>query len=103
MYRILSIDGGGLRGLIALRNLCRLEEKAPGFLASVDLCAGTSTGAFIACGLAAGMSPGEMIDFYLENGEAIFNNSLARRMEQRLDELSRPAAGPTFEVPERLF
>jgi hemerythrin superfamily protein len=35
--------------------------------------------------------------------DAALLDGLARRMETRLDELSRPAPGPTFEVPERLF
>lgn len=43
-YRILSLDGGGIRGTLTIRLIERLSEKFPAFLESVDLIAGTSTG-----------------------------------------------------------
>lgn len=51
-FRILSIDGGGLRGIIALQILKKIEEltKVPIAL-NFDLIAGTSTGGLIACAL----------------------------------------------------
>jgi len=47
-YRIPSLDGGGIRGVLTARPLERIEAKRPGFLAGVDLFAGTSTGAILA-------------------------------------------------------
>lgn len=52
-YRILSIDGGGFRGLFTARLLERLEWEVPGFLERFDLVAGTSTGAILALGVNA--------------------------------------------------
>jgi patatin-like phospholipase/acyl hydrolase len=58
-YKILSLDGGGLRGLITARLLHRLNShpSIAGWLADVDLYVGTSTGGILALGLAAGKSP----------------------------------------------
>ena len=54
---ILSIDGGGMRGIIALAILCWLEEQTgrPAY-ELFKLVGGTSTGALICAGLAVGMS-----------------------------------------------
>ena len=56
-YRILSIDGGGLRGIIPLVLLERLDLAAPGWRKSINMHAGTSTGGLIALCLANGKSP----------------------------------------------
>jgi patatin-like phospholipase/acyl hydrolase len=53
MYHILSLDGGGILGLLTAKLLERLEMAYPGFLSKVDLIAGTSTGGILALGLAA--------------------------------------------------
>ncbi len=71
-YRILSLDGGGIRGVFTTTVLARLEQAVPGFLGKVDLFAGTSTGAIVAAGLAAGMTPDELTRLYLEHGKDIF-------------------------------
>lgn len=76
IYRILSLDGGGLRGLITAILLQRIEQATPGFLASVDLFVGTSTGGILALALAAGRSPQEIIDLYEQRGAMIFKDSL---------------------------
>jgi patatin-like phospholipase/acyl hydrolase len=76
MYRILSFDGGGIRGLVTLAILKRLETAAPNLIANVDLLAGTSTGGIIALGLAAGKSVDELISLYVDNGKEIFEDSL---------------------------
>ncbi len=73
-YRILALDGGGIRGVFTTTVLERLERAAPGFLSRVDLFAGTSTGGIIALGLAAGLAPGELTRLYLERGGEIFES-----------------------------
>ena len=82
--KMLTIDGGGIRGLISLGMLRRLETLlAPSqggganFRLSdyFDYIAGTSTGAIIAAGLARGMSVDELITFYRVNGEEMFEKS----------------------------
>ena len=56
-YRVLSIDGGGIRGLVTTVMLQRLAAE-PGletFLDRADLLAGTSTGGLLALGIAKGL------------------------------------------------
>jgi patatin-like phospholipase/acyl hydrolase len=74
-FRIVSIDGGGIRGVFAATLLERLEEAVPGFLAKARLFAGTSTGGVLALGLAAGMSPRAIGSLYVEQGPRIFDDS----------------------------
>jgi hypothetical protein len=80
MKRILSLDGGGIRGIFTLQILARIEallrEEAgnPDLrLAEVfDLIAGTSTGAIIAAFLAWGKSVAEIEQLYLDFGPLMF-------------------------------
>ena len=74
-YLILSLDGGGIRGLLTAVLLEKLETAVPGFLEKVDLFAGTSTGAILALGLANGLSPTDLRQLYEEKGDIIFANS----------------------------
>lgn len=75
-YRILALDGGGIRGVLTARLLERLDAAVPGFLRDVHLFAGTSTGSIIAAGLAAGLPPGQIKGLYLEKGREIFDDSV---------------------------
>ncbi len=65
---ILSIDGGGMRGIIALGMLAHLEEQTgqPSY-DLFDMIAGTSTGAIIAAGIALKMTAAEILDVYCNN------------------------------------
>jgi patatin-like phospholipase/acyl hydrolase len=76
-YRILSLDGGGLRGLITVRLLQQLNQTptTKGWLDKVDLIAGTSTGGILALGIASGRSLEEMANLYLLEGPKIFDDS----------------------------
>jgi patatin-like phospholipase/acyl hydrolase len=75
VYRILALDGGGIRGIFSTTVLERLEEAVPRLLQKFDLFAGTSTGAIIACGLAAGMEPEDLTEIYRTQGPLIFDDS----------------------------
>lgn len=75
-YRILSIDGGGLRGIIPLAILENLDRAKPGWRAGINMYAGTSTGGLIALALAKGMSPRDIMDVYLGSGKSIFDRSV---------------------------
>lgn len=81
-YRILSIDGGGIRGLYAAILLQRLLEAAPGFIASCDLLAGTSTGGIIALAIAAGVPIEKLIDLYATRGREVFGDVSIRRSRE---------------------
>ncbi len=74
-YRVLSLDGGGIRGLLTLVLLERLEAACPGWLAKADLIAGTSTGGILALGLAHGLSLADLRALYEKRGRAIFRDS----------------------------
>ena len=76
--RILTIDGGGIRGLISARLLQRLAEDPAiqGWLSKVDLIGGTSTGGILALALASGLTPREIGDIYVANAHKIFNDSI---------------------------
>ena len=76
---ILSIDGGGVRGIAAAKLISRLEAEVPGWIDQVDLFTGASTGGIIALALAAGMRPAEIVHFYYESLPAIFDQSWWRR------------------------
>ena len=79
-FRVLAIDGGGIRGIIPATVLVDLERRlAPRSLATVfDLIVGTSTGGIIALGLTVPEGehprhPAErLLDFYVSDGETIF-------------------------------
>jgi len=75
-YRILALDGGGIRGLYTAVLLSRLSEEIPGFLDRVDLLAGTSTGGILALGLAKGMPCQAMINLYRDKGREIFSRTV---------------------------
>jgi patatin-like phospholipase/acyl hydrolase len=75
-YHILSLDGGGILGVLTAKLLERLEMAHPGFLSQVDLIAGTSTGGILALGLAAGLTPKEIGRLYEESSTTVFADSI---------------------------
>ena len=73
-YKILSIDGGGIRGVFPAAFLAKLEDHLDAPLASYfDLIAGTSTGGIIAIALGLGLTAKEILKLYEEQGPAIFD------------------------------
>lgn len=85
-HRMLALDGGGIRGLITLGILSKIEklvaEKTGQKLCDYfDYIAGTSTGAIIAAGLASGKSTADLIEFYKANGDDMFK---AARLIERV-------------------
>ena len=70
--RIISFDGGGIRGLFSLLVLKRLDTQRPGFVSSCDLFAGTSVGGIIALALAAGIGIDELIEMFRMHTDEIF-------------------------------
>jgi patatin-like phospholipase/acyl hydrolase len=87
-FRILSIDGGGIRGIIPGMILAEIERRSDRRVAHMfDLIAGTSTGWILALGLVV---PGEaggpkyaaedLVGFYEREGPAIFSRPLKRKI-----------------------
>jgi uncharacterized protein len=81
--KLLALDGGGIRGIISIEVLARIESelrKSSGnpklVLADYfDYVAGTSTGAIIATLIALGYSADETRDFYLRSGAEMFHKA----------------------------
>jgi hypothetical protein len=73
VYKILSFDGGGLRGLISAVWLNEIQSRLNHEIVSYfDLIAGNSTGSIIAAGLAVGYTPQDIINIYQHEGSTIF-------------------------------
>lgn len=105
--KLLALDGGGIRGVITLEILAKIESelaKATGKSADFRLCdfydyiAGTSTGAIIAAGLARGMSTTELLEFYRVTGPSMFDKA---KLLQRLKNLYR--SDPLAEQLQKTF
>jgi len=76
LRRILSIDGGGIRGIIPAYTLVALEEQlGKPARDCFDFLAGTSTGALIAVSLAAGIPASKILALYTDGSRAIFRPS----------------------------
>lgn len=79
-FRILSLDGGGIRGMLTAFLLVELEIELKAINSNCtltncfDFFAGTSTGSIIACGLANEMTATQILDFYYQYGKDIFKD-----------------------------
>ena len=84
--QILSIDGGGLKGIFATQVLTEIEDTVDGRLYEYfDLISGTSTGGIIAASIALGIPAKEIRNLYVENAEQIFpRNKKAERSFKRM-------------------
>jgi hypothetical protein len=76
-FKILSLDGGGIRGLVSAYMLLEIEKQLkengePPIREYFDMIAGTSTGSILAAGIALGYPIEELIDIYEKRGLEIF-------------------------------
>lgn len=79
--KILSIDGGGTRGLIPATILkCIQQDFGKSPVEIFDLFAGTSTGGIICIALAAGIPVERIVDLYLNKSSEIFHESFLDRL-----------------------
>lgn len=73
-FKILSLDGGGIRGVFSAHVLKRLEEElGRKIIEHFDLVAGTSTGSILAAAVACDINLEEVINLYKEYGAKIFD------------------------------
>jgi patatin-like phospholipase/acyl hydrolase len=75
LFRILSIDGGGIRGVFPAAYLSEIEKRflqGQSIARYFDMIAGTSTGGIIALALAHGLTAEEALKIYAERGNRIF-------------------------------
>ena len=94
--KILALDGGGIRGMITVEVLDRIEEllrketggKDEFVLADYfDYISGTSTGAIIAAALSLGWSVGRIRKFYINSGEQMFDKaSLLKKFKYQYED-----------------
>ena len=92
-FRILAIDGGGIRGIFPATFLAELERRHTGgrpIGEYFDLVSGTSTGGIIALGLAAGLTAGELQDLYVKRGPEIFPRLLRGWPGRAISQLKWP-------------
>lgn len=81
-FYILSIDGGGYRGLFSAHILQRMEEAwGINWHERFGMFAGTSTGSIIAAGLASGISARRLAEFYTTHGRSIFTSRWRSRFD----------------------
>jgi uncharacterized protein len=109
---VLAIDGGGIRGLIPALVLAELEQRTGRRMGElVDLIAGTSTGAIIACALARPdpMPARRIAELYETEGPKIFDRSLIKKItsvggliDERYDSAGLVAALGRWLGPGRL-
>jgi patatin-like phospholipase/acyl hydrolase len=73
MRNVLSIRGGGIRGIIPCCCLVKLESQLGGLTREhIDYCAGTSTGALLTAAVAAGIPASQLLTIYTERSKEIF-------------------------------
>jgi len=96
---VLSIDGGGIRGIIPAVILAEIEQRVGRALYQVfDLIAGTSTGGIIALGIGTSANsgqpynPADLLRMYEENGPAIFEKSFLTPLRALFGPKYSPAA-----------
>jgi len=98
--KVLALDGGGMRGIYSAEYLAALSEafakkRKCGQLdvgAAFDLVVGTSTGAILACALAAGVPLRKIVSLYRDHGSKIFPKKIpASSVGVLLDVWKRPA------------
>jgi patatin-like phospholipase/acyl hydrolase len=100
-FRILSLDGGGIRGAFGASFLATIQEMIDRPIAEYfDLIAGTSTGGIIAVGLGMGETPSAIRNFYESRGPYIFQ----RQAHPRINGLMKGVAVASLRpVVDRLF
>lgn len=94
--KILTLDGGGIRGLMTVEALIHIEQMlrerlkaGPDFVLGdyFDFVAGTSTGAIIAACVALGMPASRIRDFYIDSGKEMFDRaSVLKRFRYKYED-----------------
>ncbi|GAB1545196.1 hypothetical protein NUACC21_78720 [Scytonema sp. NUACC21] len=92
-YKLLALDGGGIRGMISLEVLAKIEDTLRESLGAddkfvladyFDYIAGTSTGAIIASALSLGMRVAQIQEFYRESGEKMFDKAFILEIQRMM-------------------
>ncbi len=94
VFKILSLDGGGMRGILSARLLLEVEqqireEKGQTLHEYFDLIAGTSTGSILAAAIALGKGAEEAIEIYQNRGNDIFLPKIRQQRQSKWRALRR--------------
>lgn len=102
-FQILSLDGGGIKGILSAAMLASIEnDLSVNICDHFDLIAGTSTGGIIALGLGLGLSPKDIVDFYVREGRKIFGDRFRLRSLKQYA-ASKYSAGPLVTALHKCF
>lgn len=97
-YRILSLDGGGIRGLMTAIWLQRHEEKLKGPLHEhFDVVAGTSTGSILACAVSKGIPVERIVELYVQRGKQVFPSAASRLWSRTTRLFSQGVSAPKYD------
>lgn len=91
-YRILSIDGGGVKGIVPAIWLVKLEEELGDLKNHFDVICGTSTGAIVGAALSAGYTGAEIVDIFKIHAKEIFPSFF-----NRIDRILTNPFGPKYD------
>jgi len=98
-FRILSIDGGGIRGVYPAHILRCIEERLQiDLYESFDMIAGTSTGSIIAAGIATGVPAVNIVEMYKKHGTGIFKKKRFYWPGKKLRNMLQPMFGSVYDA-----
>jgi len=93
-HRVLSIDGGGLKGVMPAAFLAQIEEVTEQRIVDhFDLVVGTSTGGIVALGIGLGLPCREIVRFYRQHGPKVFGQAAPTRTRRWMDSVGRGMRG----------
>jgi patatin-like phospholipase/acyl hydrolase len=98
-FRILSIDGGGIRGIYPAHVLRCIEERLQiDLFDTFDMIAGTSTGSIIAAGVATGVAAADIVAMYKEHGAGIFRKKRFFWPGEKLKRMFQPMFNSVYDA-----
>jgi len=92
-FKILSLDGGGVRAILQSVILSRLVEIYPNLIKEVDMFAGASAGGILSLSLAAGLNPIQTTELWEEIVPVVFTEGFFRKLAS-LDNTIRSVYSP---------
>ena len=101
-FKILSIDGGGIRGIYPAHILQCIEEKLQINLnENFDMIAGTSTGSIVAAGVASHVPAADIVTMYQDPDAGIFRESQCFLLGKTLSNVAHPVLSSIYD-PQHL-